>query len=124
MLHFDFDRLHRVGLTPALVERARTCAAADSSSPFELPRVTRIDRETVRLHDGGHEVAARPLARLGRELLDAGSALAVGDWVLARCDAAGARWVRHRVAPSSHIARRDGDGSRHAVVSNVDHALL
>ena len=32
--------------------------------------------------------------------------------------------MRQRVPPSSHIARRDGDGSRHAVVSNVDHALL
>ena len=26
--------------------------------------------------------------------------------------------------PTSHIVRRDGDGSRHAVVSNVDRALL
>ena len=29
-----------------------------------------------------------------------------------------------RVAPTSHIARRDGDGRRHAIVSNVDVALL
>ena len=36
----------------------------------------------------------------------------------------GARWVQLRVPPQSHIARRDGDGSRHAVVSNVDWALL
>ncbi len=50
--------------------------------------------------------------------------LAVGDWVLASRDASGARWVQLRVPPLSHIARRDGDGSRHAVVSNVDWALL
>ena len=28
------------------------------------------------------------------------------------------------MAPTSHIARRDGDGSRHAIVSNVDCALV
>jgi ribosome biogenesis GTPase len=39
-------------------------------------------------------------------------------------DAGGQRWLHARVPPSTHIARRDGDGSRHAVVSNVDHALL
>ena len=33
-------------------------------------------------------------------------------------------WVHERVPPSSHIARRDGDGRRHPVVSNVDTALL
>ena len=44
--------------------------------------------------------------------------------MLASRDASGARWVQLRVPPQSHIARRDGDGSRHAVVSNVDWALL
>jgi ribosome biogenesis GTPase len=32
--------------------------------------------------------------------------------------------VRERVPPLSHIARRDADGRRHVVVSNVDTALL
>ncbi len=39
-------------------------------------------------------------------------------------DAHGERWVEARVPPSSHIVRRDGDGRRHPVVSNVDTALL
>jgi ribosome biogenesis GTPase len=123
MLHFDFDRLHRVGLTTTLAERARVCAA-DLGDELELLRVTSVHRETVQLHDGAAETSARPLPRLAHELLEAGTALAVGDWVLASRDASGQRWVRQRVPPSSHIARRDDDGSRHAVVSNVDHALL
>ena len=48
----------------------------------------------------------------------------VGDWALAGADGAGDLWLRARVEPSSHIARRDGDGSRHPIVSNVDCALL
>lgn len=124
MLHlFDFDRLQRVGLTPALAERARSCTQS-SDEPLELLRVTAVHRETVQVHDGRIESSARQLPRLARQLLDSGTMLAVGDWVLALRDASGARWVRLRVPPSSHIARRDGDGSRHPIVSNVDWALL
>ena len=36
----------------------------------------------------------------------------------------GETWIDARVPPSSHIARRDGDGRVHPVVSNVDTALL
>jgi ribosome biogenesis GTPase len=123
MLHFDFDRLHRVGLTPALADRARACAEG-RDEPFELLRVTTVHRETLQLHDGNVETSARPLPRLAREGLEDAGALAVGDWVLTTRDASGQRWVHERVPPTSHIARRDGDGRRHAVVSNVDHALL
>jgi ribosome biogenesis GTPase / thiamine phosphate phosphatase len=124
MLHFDFDRLQRVGLTDALAARARACAAEDGSDRLELLRITSVHRETVQLHDGVSPSAARSSPRLTRVLLVAGTALAVGDWVLAVRDASGQRWLQQRVPPSSHIVRRDGDGSRHAVVSNVDHALL
>ena len=123
MLHFDFDRLHRVGLTPALADRARTCTLG-SEERLELLRVTSVHRETLQLHDGLAEGSARQLPRLARQLLDSGTMLAVGDWVLASRDGSGARWVQQRVPPLSHIARRDGDGSRHPVVSNVDWALL
>jgi ribosome biogenesis GTPase len=64
------------------------------------------------------------LPRLTRALADEGTALAVGDWALATRDAHGETWVDARVPPSSHIARRDGDGRVHPVVSNVDTALL
>jgi len=123
MLQFDFDRLHRVGLSTALAERARAMVADDELS-FSLARITSVHRETLDLHDGIAPASARPLPRLTRDLLDAGEALAVGDWVLAWQDAQGGRWVRGRVPPATHIVRRDGDGTRHAVVSNVDFALL
>ena len=120
---FDFDRLQRVGLTPALAERARV-SAEDSDQRLDLLRVSAVHRETVQLHDGVRESPARQVPRLARQLLEDGTMLAVGDWVLASRDASGARWVQRRVPPLSHIARRDGEGSRHAVVSNVDWALL
>ncbi|MEP7303086.1 MAG: ribosome small subunit-dependent GTPase A [Caldimonas sp.] len=123
MIHIDFDRLQRVGLSPALADRARHCAEGSEPVP-DLLRVVAVHRETVQLHDGRAESQARQLPRLARQLLDSGTMLAVGDWVLAARDPSGARWVHERVPPSSHIARRDGDGSRHPVVSNVDWALL
>lgn len=119
----DFDRLQRIGLAPTLAESARALAAG-SEQRLELLRVGSVHRETVQLHDGAREHAARQLPRLARQLLEAGTMLAVGDWVLASRDAAGALWVQLRVPPRNHIVRRDGDGSRHAVVSNVDRALL
>ena len=121
--HFDFHRLHRVGLTATLGARAVDIASG-SDVPLELWRITAIHRETLQIHDGEAERAARVWPRLARAIVGTGRALAVGDWVLIHHDLSGARWVRHVVPPVSHIARRDGDGSRHAVVSNVDHALL
>ncbi|MCE9659183.1 MAG: ribosome small subunit-dependent GTPase A [Burkholderiales bacterium] len=123
MLHIDLDRLQRVGLTPALADRARACAEGGEQR-LDLLRVCSVHRETVQLHDGLGEGAARQVPRLARQLLEGGTMLAVGDWVLASRDASGARWVQQRVPPLSHIVRRDGDGSRHPVVSNVDWALL
>ena len=123
MLHFDFDRLQGIGLTPELAGRARD-GAAGAETPLQLERVTSVHRETVQLHDGHAEHPARPWPRLVRSLLEERTVLAVGDWVLCGVDAHGDRWVHARVPPSSHIVRRDGDGSRHAVVSNVDRALI
>jgi ribosome biogenesis GTPase len=120
---FDFARLQRIGLVPVLAESARGLAEG-SELPLELLRVASVHRETVQLHDGEREHPARQLPRLARQLLEAGTLLAVGDWVLVSRDPAGARWVQLRVPPLNHIARRDGDGSRHAVVSNIDWALL
>jgi ribosome biogenesis GTPase len=122
MLHIDFDRLQRVGLTPALADRARACAA-DGDPRLDLLRVTSVHRETVQLHDGVGEGPARR-CRASRA-----SCSRRHD---ARRRRLGARLARRRrralgaarVPPLSHIARRDGDGSRHPVVSNVDWALL
>jgi ribosome biogenesis GTPase len=124
MHHFDFQRLQGIGLSAELADRAHAaCADLNLDPPPELLRVTAVHRETVRLHDGAAERPARVLARLLRDGFDDASALAVGDWVLALDDGDACR-VHARIAPTSHIARRDGDGSRHPVVSNVDHALV
>jgi len=123
MLHFDFDRLQGIGLTPELADRAHH-GATSAATPLQLERVTSVHRETVQLHDGFADHAARPWPRLVRTLLEEGTSLAVGDWVLSGLDEHGDRWFQARVPPSSHIVRRDGDGSRHPVVSNVDRALI
>jgi ribosome biogenesis GTPase len=123
MIDIDFERLRCLGLGPAFVQHL-ALQAVPEGGPFQLMRLIEVHRETLRLHDGNAEHTARALPRVVRELADADSALAVGDWVLARSDAHGDVWLHAQVPPLSHVARRDADGSRHAVVSNVDTALL
>lgn len=125
MVHFDFEQLRSMGLTAALAHQAAALAAeaADDLAP-RLLRLSVLHRETVRLHDGLSEFDARVLPRLARQLADEDDMLAVGDWVLAVADAHGALWVHERVPPQTHLVRRDADGRRHPVVSNVDTALL
>ncbi len=129
MIEIDFDRLRTLGLTPALAQHALALAdevsgAASEPISLNLLRLTEVHRDAVRLHDGDDELTARARPRLTRELSDDDTALAVGDWVLASTDPHGQIWVQARVPPLSHLARRDADGRRHAVVSNVDTALL
>ena len=131
MIEIPFERLRSLGLTPALAQRAAAAAdeiedgaGHDGRIPLQLMRVTEVHRETLRVHDGTEEQSARVLPRLMRQLIDDESALAVGDWVLVASDAHGQPWVRARVPPLSHLTRRDADGRRHPVVSNVDTALL
>jgi ribosome biogenesis GTPase / thiamine phosphate phosphatase len=123
MIEFDFERLRTLGLTPALANRAHAVRDTDSPS-LQLFRLTEVHRDAVRLHDGIAEFSARALPRLTRRLTDEDTALAVGDWVLALHDEHRQTWVHERIAPLSHINRRDADGRRHPVVSNVDTALL
>ena len=123
MLVIEFEQLSALGLTPTLANRAAALGAADAQT-YEVLRITAVHRSTVGAHDGRAERRARALPRLARTLQQEGTALAVGDWVLATCDGFGETWVEARIPPSSHIARRDGDGRLHPVVSNVDTALL
>lgn len=123
MFEFDFDVLSALGLTPELANRAAGIATCNDER-LRLMRVVEVNRESVQLHDGEREQRARVLPRLMRALADDATALAVGDWVLATSGTGNEAWVAHRVPPSSHIVRRDGDGRRHPVVSNVDTALL
>jgi ribosome biogenesis GTPase / thiamine phosphate phosphatase len=125
MIQFDFERLRSMGFTPAWASLALAQAAEIGDQPTLAPmRLTVLHRETVQLHDGERERSARVLPRLSRMLADGEDALAVGDWVLAVTDAHGGCWVHARLPPQTHLVRRDADGRRHPVVSNVDTALL
>jgi ribosome biogenesis GTPase / thiamine phosphate phosphatase len=123
MIEIDFERLRSLGLTQAVAAAAAALAEPDAT-PASLVRVTEVHRETVRVHDGHTDFSARVLPRLSRGLQDQDTALAVGDWALIAAEPHGQVWVHERVPPLSHIARRDADGRRHPVVSNVDWALL
>ncbi|MEO8344776.1 MAG: ribosome small subunit-dependent GTPase A [Betaproteobacteria bacterium] len=122
-LSFDFELLSSLGCTQAIVDDAAHIEVPVVGK-LQLLRVIEVRRESVRLHDGAAEYIARPLPRLLRSLQEEGTGLAVGDWALMVEDEHRQAWVHERVPPRSHIVRRDGDGRRHPVVSNVDIALL
>ncbi|MBL0727432.1 ribosome small subunit-dependent GTPase A [Piscinibacter sp. HJYY11] len=125
MIDLNVERLRSIGLTPAMAQAAFAFSSTiDDTKRLRLLRVTEVHRETIVVHDGEQEASGRPMPRLTRELADAGTAIAVGDWVLLAPDAHGELWVHERIPPLTHIARRDADGRRHPVVSNVDTALL
>jgi len=132
MIEMDVERLRSVGLTPAMALVAICSQPVPESdadddgaaSPRCLVRVIEVHRETLQVHDGLHERSVRVLPRLARTLSEQDTAVAVGDWVVLVHDAHGQAWIHERIAPLSHIARRDADGRRHPVVSNVDTALL
>jgi ribosome biogenesis GTPase / thiamine phosphate phosphatase len=131
MIDMDVERLRSVGLTPAMALVAICSQPVPESDadeardpPRRLVRVIEVHRETLQVHDGLHETSVRVLPRLARTLAEHDTAVAVGDWVVLVHDAHGQPWVHERIAPLSHIARRDADGGRHPVVSNVDTALL
>ncbi|MGZ8260973.1 MAG: hypothetical protein ACXWUL_10545, partial [Caldimonas sp.] len=94
----DLERLRAIGLSATLEQRARALAEADSGTALAPMRVTTIHRSGLALSDGRTVRAARALPHLLRPGADA---LAVGDWVLAACDAAGDLWVREHVEPTS-----------------------
>ena len=126
MIELSFENLRGLGLSPLMAQTLAAMEVLDepADGARRWVRVTAVHRETVELHDGVQACQARAQARLIRDLLEQGSALAVGDWVLCVEDEHGQSWVTLRAPPLSHIVRRDADGSRHAVVSNVDTALL
>ena len=123
-----FERLRSVGLTTALIQNLAALPAADEDPSPVLLRVVEVQREGLTLHDGVGEHAARLLPALRHALSDAGDAIAVGDWVLARRNALAEWWVEQRVPPINQLARRLHDGrdkvTRVVIVSNVDTALL
>lgn len=116
-IEFSLEALRRLGLTPAIAQNLATtnvsnniAAIAGAQTP-QWMRATAVHRETVEVHDGVVQHSARSAARLTRELIDEGSALAVGDWVLCAQDEHQQLWVTARVLPLNHIVRRDADGA-------------
>jgi ribosome biogenesis GTPase / thiamine phosphate phosphatase len=128
MIEFNYETLRRVGLTPLMAQKLASfeplAHGLDTAQVSQWMRVTSVHRETMDVHDGTRQHSARVLARLARALQDAHNALAVGDWVLCVQDVHGTLWLTDIVPPITHIVRRDGDGTRHTVVSNVDTALV
>jgi ribosome biogenesis GTPase len=124
MIDFDAELLRSIGLTPAMAQAALASSTSSDDTERHLVRVTEVHRETLLVHDGTREARVRPLPALVRTLAEAGTALSTGDWVLLAPDAHGEPWACERIAPLTHIARRDADGRSHPVVSNVDTALL
>ncbi len=125
----DIPRLQAIGLTPPLI--GRLAALHEAPPPGETPellRVTEVQREGLRLHDGLAEHPARLRPALRQHLADQGDAVAVGDWVLASTNTLNERWVYARVPPLTQLARRLHDGrdkvTRVVIVSNVDTAVL
>ena len=121
-----FSRLRRWGLKPVQMQAAAAVMAADAEA--RLLRVTQVQRESLRVHDGCSESSARQHPAL-RQVLDAqADALACGDWVLARDDGHGTLWAFERLPPLTQLTRRLHDGrdkvTRTVIVSNVDTALL
>lgn len=122
----SFQGLCRWGLKPAQQQAAAAAMAADPQ--LQLLRVTQVQREHLRLHDGVAEHAGRLLPALRHRLEAQADAIACGDWVLARDDGHGTLWAHDRLPPFAQLARRLHDGrdkvERVVIVSNVDTALL
>jgi ribosome biogenesis GTPase len=117
------ERLRRLGLTPTMAQHLEI-HAANTADSLQLARVSIVHRESLGLHDGLTERSARLRPALLQQQLRGENSIAVGDWVLCACDEHVNLWVEALLPALTHIARRDADGRRHAVVSNVDTALL
>ncbi len=133
MIEFDCEGLRSMGLTARMIQQAEqlaqdsaehTARAAMAGARSRLMRLTEVHRESLRLHDGQTILRATVATRLVRQLADSKTALTVGDWVLAAPAATDQLEVVHRLRPSNQIVRRESNGMRHPLVSNVDCALL
>jgi ribosome biogenesis GTPase len=119
----DFQALRAIGLTQGLVAQMFNLP---TQAGDRLMRVTEVQRDRLRLHDGQAERTAQvwPTLRIALQMQD--EALVVGDWVSARHEATlgDGWWAVARVPPVNRLVRRDANGRRQALVANVDTALL
>ncbi len=118
MIDIDFESLRNIGLTPAIASQLHTL---EQNVPgARLVRVTQVHRHSAIVHDGVEESPARINIRLLGSLEAQGTSLAVGDWALRDAE----NGLAVRLDPVTHLARRNEDGRRQALASNVDTALL
>ncbi len=122
MSDIDFSSLRSIGLTQAIIGQLALLAPAGDNAV--LARITSIQRDWMTIHDSQAEAPARVLPQLLHALQDRQQVLTVGDWVFCDRQDNGERWISAHVPPLNQIARRDNDGRRHSLVSNIDTALL
>jgi ribosome biogenesis GTPase len=121
----DLASLRDIGLAHDTVQAALATPRPDDA---RLARVVEAQRDHVLVHDGRstHRALVWPALRVALELER--DSLVVGDWVwwqpLAAPDGLARGWVATRVRPRNRMTRRDPEGGRQPLVSNVDVALL
>lgn len=113
----DFPALRCLGLNTELQQAL--LALKDPTGTWPA-RITEVHRDRYTLLDAHGSRSAQALPELTRELLAQGTALAVGDWVLAAEDG----WIHQRVPPRNLLTRRSPDGQLQTLVANVDTALI
>ncbi|MCV2369944.1 ribosome small subunit-dependent GTPase A [Roseateles oligotrophus] len=119
----SLNTLHSLGLNFSTLRPA--LAALDWSDDARLWRLTEVHRDAFGLQAGdASSVQARALPALTQTLHASGENLCVGDWVLTRRNSFGDHWIHARATPLNTLTRRDPEGRRQALVSNVDLAVL
>ncbi|HEX2010358.1 MAG TPA: GTPase RsgA, partial [Roseateles sp.] len=116
----DIEALRALGLNLSMLSHV---AGLEAGPATRLWRVTEVQRDRLSLQSPTGACRARLLPALQQQLFADGEQLAVGDWVLADTQA-DQTWVQQRVPPLNMLSRRDPEGHRQALVSNVDTALL
>lgn len=115
MIDTHFDSLRAIGLTPYIAQQLLMLETANENSI--AARVIEVHRDQVVLHNGIISFRARVLPSLNVNLT-------VGDWVIMEKTENGEYWVSNYIEPLAQIARRNTDGNRQILVSNVDTDLL
>jgi ribosome biogenesis GTPase / thiamine phosphate phosphatase len=115
MIDINFDSLRAIGLTSYIAQQLLMLETRSENST--AARVIEVHRDQVMLHNGTIPFRARVLPSLTVNL-------AVGDWVLVEKMANGECWINNYMEPLTQITRRNTDGNKQVLVSNVDTALL
>ncbi|MDT9000427.1 ribosome small subunit-dependent GTPase A [Paucibacter sp. APW11] len=117
----DFPALQSLGFSEALLPALQAAPWHDGA---RLARLCALHRDQLQLHDTEGTLPARVRPELQRQLAAADQSLAVGDWLLFEVDASGQAWAYAQLPPLNRLCRRNPEGFRQPLVSNVDLALL